>query len=116
MFKIKQTNTFLWTVRVSVPTSGGRHEIHTFDLEFRRLTQSELTTLAENIQNEQQTALEIVRDIVVGWPSGAIVDDDGPVPYSDSALQQLLEVPMVAGAILTAFLDAYNGQAAKRKN
>lgn len=117
MFRIRQTNTFVWTVKVLMPVSGSRHETHTFDLEFRRLSQTDLTKLAQDVQNDERTAIQIVRDIVVGWTDGSIVDEDGnAIPFSQGALDQLLDVPMVAGAVLTAFLDAYNGQSAKRKN
>ena len=116
MFKIKQTNTFIWPVKLVTPVSGGKHTTSTFDIEFKRLSQSEVTKLAEDIQSDERTAHQIVRDIVVGWPDGSISDGDDNLPFSSSALEQLLEVPMAAGAILTAFLDAYNGQAAKRKN
>jgi hypothetical protein len=116
MFKIKQSNTFTWTVRFVTPESGGKHVTSTCDLEFKRLSQSELTKLAEDIQSDERTAHQIVREIVVGWKDGTIMDGDDIVPFSDSALDQLLEVPMAAGAILNAFLEAYNGQAAKRKN
>ena len=34
MFRLNQSNTFLWPVTVSLPESGGKHSKETFDAEF----------------------------------------------------------------------------------
>ena len=116
MFKIKQSKTFVWPVKITVPIDGGKYTTSTFDVEFDRISQSEVEKLATSIQNEEQTAIQIVKNIVIGWPDGSVTDGTDNIPFSDSALDELLDVPGVASAVITAFLEAYNGQAAKRKN
>jgi len=50
---------------------------------------------------------------LVGW--SGITDDVGEqVPFSQKALQQLLEVPLLGAAVLRAYFDSLKG--AKRKN
>jgi len=116
MFKIKQSKTFVWPVKITVPIDGGKYSNSTFDVEFDRISQSAVEQLASSIQNEEQTAVQIVKSIIVGWPDGSVTDGTDSIPFSDSALDELLDVPGVASAIITSFLEAYNGQAAKRKN
>jgi hypothetical protein len=50
---------------------------------------------------------------LVGW--SGISDDAGKeIPFSQKALDQLLEVPFLAVAVLKAYMDSLKG--AKRKN
>jgi len=51
--------------------------------------------------------------VLIGW--AGVTDDDGKdIPFSQSALQQLLDVPMLAAAITLAYFESLQG--AKRKN
>jgi len=51
--------------------------------------------------------------VLVGW--AGINDDDGKeVPFSQGALERLLDVPMLATAIATAYFSSLSG--VKRKN
>jgi hypothetical protein len=52
-------------------------------------------------------------ELLVGW-SGVTGDDGKEIPFSQKALQQLLEVPFLAVAVLKAYMDSIKG--AKRKN
>ena len=56
---------------------------------------------------------EIAGEILVGW-SGVTADDGKDIPFSQKALQQLLEVPFLAVAVMKAYVDSLKG--AKRKN
>jgi hypothetical protein len=56
---------------------------------------------------------EIAAGVLVGW--SGISDDAGKeIPFSQKALDQLLEVPFLAVAVLKAYMDSLKG--AKRKN
>jgi hypothetical protein len=56
---------------------------------------------------------DIARDVLVGW--SGINDDHGKeIPFSQKALDELLEVPFLAIAVLKAYMDSIKG--AKRKN
>lgn len=118
-FVLKQKDTFEWPVALLLPGDGGRREKSTFDAEFKRLPQSRLNELAkqakaaEKGEDDEFNAQVIARELVVGW--SGIVDDAGKeVPFSTGALEQLLDVPSVAGQIVKAFYESYED--AKRKN
>jgi hypothetical protein len=58
-------------------------------------------------------AQTLAKEMLIGW--SGIVDDAGKeVPFSESALGQLLEIPSVATQIVRAFYESYED--AKRKN
>lgn len=114
-FVLKQTPTFTWPVRVSIPVDGGKYRQETFDAEFRRISQPEVQVMAERVTSGEADAADVIRDILVGW--SGITDGEGEdVPFSEKAKEELLGVALVAGAALNAFLEAYAGGAAKRKN
>jgi len=51
--------------------------------------------------------------VLVGW--SGINDDEGKeIPFSQKGLDELLEVPFLAIAVLKAYMDSIKG--AKRKN
>lgn len=56
---------------------------------------------------------ELAKEVMVGW-SGINGDDGKEIPYSEKALAQLLEVPLLAVSIIKAYMDSIKG--AKRKN
>lgn len=112
MFKIVQEPTYSWPVSVEFPADGGRVEKSTFDIEFKRLTQTRLNEIREAIEKGTTSDVELAREVVVGW--SGITDDSGPVPYSDAARDRLLDIPLVAGAIVMTMFSSIAG--AKRKN
>lgn len=114
-FVLKQSPTFTWPVKVAFPIDGGKYRHETFDAEFRRIGQSEVQALAEKVTSGETSAEDVIRDILVGW-SGITDEDGADLPFSVKARDELLEVALVAGATLNAFLDAYAGGNAKRKN
>ena len=117
-FVLKQSDTYSWPVSFDVPVDGGRHERQTFDGEFKRLPQSKIGPMVAELQKvddlgELERITEIAKDVLVGW--SGINDDDGKeMPFSQKALEQLLEVPFLAVAVLKAYVDSIKG--AKRKN
>jgi hypothetical protein len=117
-FVLKQSETYTWPVVFDVPIDGGRHERQTFDGEFKRLPQSKIGPMVAELQRledlgDLERITEIAGDVVVGW-SGINDDQGNEIPFSQKALQQLLEVPFLAVAVLKAYMDSIKG--AKRKN
>lgn len=112
MFKIVQTQTYTWPVSVEFPTDKGRVEKAQFDIEFKRLSQSRLNEIRDAIEKGATTDADLAREVIMGWDG--ITDESGPVPYSESAREQLLDVPLVASAIVVALFNSIAG--AKRKN
>jgi hypothetical protein len=117
-FVLKQSDTYTWPVTFDVPVDGGRHERQTFDGEFKRLPQSKIGPMVAELQRledlgDLERITDISRDVLVGW-SGINDDNNKEIPYSQKALDQLLEVPFLAVAVLKAYMDSIKG--AKRKN
>ena len=112
-FVLKQSDSYSWPVAFDVPVDGGRHQRQTFDGEFRRLSQSRIREIGQQIEAGETTDAELAAEVLIGW--SGITDDDGKeVPFSQAALQQLLDVPMLATAIATSYFGSLQG--AKRKN
>jgi len=112
-FVLKQSDTYSWPVTFDLPIDGGRHQRQSFDGEFRRLSQSRIREMGQQIEAGDTTDADLATEVLVGW--SGITDDSGKdVPFSQAALQQLLDVPMLATAIITAYFSSLQG--AKRKN
>lgn len=121
-FVLKQSASYTWPVPLLIPVDGGRREKHSFDAEFKRLPQTridEIIRLARMIEagkgepEDEQTMAKIPREILIGWTG--ITDDAGKdVPFSESALDQLLEIPTIAGQIIKAWFNSM--EVAKKGN
>lgn len=111
MFKLKQSDTFFWPVEVQVPGDGGKFEKQTFDAQFKRVSQSRLQEMRDEIEAGRATDAGIVRDVMVGWRG--VTDEGTEVPFSETTLAQLLDVPAVSASIVMAFVQAHSGLARK---
>lgn len=121
-FVLKQSASYTWPITLILPVDGGRREKHTFDGEFKRLPQTrinEIVRLAREMERgrlNEDEALEdqdAAREVLIGW-SGVVDDDGKEIPFSDTTLGQLLEIPTVAGQIVRAWFESL--EVAKRKN
>ena len=112
-FTLKIDPSYTWPVPLIIPADGGRKEKHTFDAEFRRLPQSRINEIIKMARDQElgrgddetlddKTA---AREILIGWTG--VMDDSGKeMPFSEAALEQLLEYPTIAGQIITAWFDS----------
>ena len=112
-FVLKQSDTYSWPVTFDIPIDGGRHERQTFDGEFKRLPQSRIREIGKLIEDGETLDSAIAAEVLVGW-SGVTDADGKDVPFSQKALEQLLDVPLLATAIVMAYFASLQG--AKRKN
>lgn len=121
-FVLKQSNTYTWPVALVLPVDGGRRDKHTFEGEFRRLPQTRINQIVRLARASERGRLnddeelldqDAARELIAGW-SGVVDDDGKEIPFSDSALAQLLEIPTVAGQIVRAWFESID--TAKRKN
>ena len=113
MFVISQKQTYTWPVEVHFPVDNGKTERQTFDGEFKRLTQTRITEIRTAIENGATSDLELASEILVGWEG--VNDADGePVKFTERNRDQLLDVPMVAAAVIMAWLGSLTG--VKTKN
>jgi hypothetical protein len=111
-FILKQSDTYSWPVAVEFPVDGGRFEKQTFDAEFKRLPQDRIEVIRQDVLGDTATDRSVCVEVLVGWKG--ITDDSGDVPFSEKARDDLLNIPLVPRAVMTAWMDSLSG--AKRKN
>jgi hypothetical protein len=120
-FVLKQSASYSWPVPLLIPVDGGRREKFSFDAEFKRLPQSrinEIIKLARALElgrgdDETLDDKTAAREILIGW-SGVVDDSGEDIPFSEAALEQLLELPTIAGQIVMAWFKSM--EVAKKGN
>ena len=124
-FVLNQSQSYSWPVSIQLPADGGKREKSSFDALFKRLPQSRINEIHQLVQQRIKSAergdeldngvtdQSIAAEILVGW--AGILDADGDdVPYSEAVKAQLLDVPMMAGALIEAYFTSL--VELKRKN
>jgi hypothetical protein len=106
MFTLSKSNTYSWPVVVEFPVSGGKFHKETFDAEFVRLSQTEIAEIGQSA--DDKTA---IKRVMVGWKG--VTDDGEELPFSEDALDRMLDIPLVAMSILAAYRDSVLGIKAK---
>lgn len=124
-FVLNQSQSYSWPVSIQLPADGGKREKSTFDALFKRLPQSRINEIQQLVQQRIKAAERgeeldngvtdqtIAAEILVGW-SGILDADGDDVPYSEAVKAQLLDVPMMAGALIEAYFTSL--VELKRKN
>jgi hypothetical protein len=124
-FVLKQSDSYSWPVTIKMPADGGKREKQTFTAIFKRLAQSRINEIQQEVQRRIKLGeagedvqgsisdVSLADEILVGWDD--VNDGDGEaVPYSKTTKVQMLEVPMLASAIIEAYFESLVEQ--KRKN
>ena len=109
---LKQTDSYVWPVTVELPVDGGRFEKHSFDAEFKRLSQSRIEEIMEDVVKGDAKDREVAAEILIGWRG--VSDDSGDIPFSEKARDDLLNIPLVSASTIKAWMESLAG--AKRKN
>jgi hypothetical protein len=121
-FKLSQTATYIWPMKITLPADGGRRETHSFDAVLRRLPQSRINELIRQVKLQERgdvdpadeiQDMDAAREVVAGW-SGILDGDGEELPFSDQNLTTLLEIPTVAAQIVKSWFGSLNE--AKQKN
>jgi hypothetical protein len=112
-FVLKQSDSYSWPVTFDIPVDGGRHEAQTFDAQFKRMPQKWIRDIAKKIDADKVTDLDVAKEVVVGW-SGVTDESGKEVPFSQKALDQLLDVPTLAASVVLSYFGSIAG--AKQKN
>lgn len=120
-FLIQQNPTYRWPLTLSLPVDDGKREKSTFTAIFRRLRQSRIEEISKQARSAQYgkedeaelpSDRDVVREIMAGWDD--VIDDERePVPFTDSALSQMLEIPTVSGQIIAQWFESL--EPAKKK-
>ena len=123
-FVLKQSGSYQWPVCVKLPIDGGKYEKQTFDAEFKRLPQARINQIRDDVQRAMRAAerneeledpisdQQIAREVLAGW-SGILDEDGDEVPFSQASCDELLNVPMVAQAIIESYFQSLTGNKAK---
>ena len=112
MFKIDQSDSYTWPVKVEVPMSGGKFEQHTFDVKFKRVSQARLKEINKLGELGEINDVDLCKEILVGW--SGVTDGKDEIPFSEEAKDKLLDVALVAKSVVISFYESLSG--AKRKN
>ena len=124
-FVLNQSDNYSWPVSIRLPADGGKREKQTFEAVFKRLPQSRINEIQAEVQRRVKATeageelkdgisdISLADEILVGWTG--VVDGDGEeVAFSKAMKAQLLDVPMLASAIIEAYFESLVEQ--KRKN
>lgn len=112
-FKLSKSGSYSWPVTCELPVDGGEYETQAFEVTFKRKSQSWITDISKQMDDDKITTAEVARELVTGW--SGITDDAGKdVAFNAAAFDQLLDVPTVAVAIVSAFFRSVMG--VKEKN
>jgi hypothetical protein len=120
---LKQKEPYSWPLKITLPADGGKRATESFTGVFAWLNQSRIEEIRRTVRlqsmgladPDQQEIDDIsaAKEVLVGWAD--VIDDEGDeVPFSDRALDQLLQVPTVAGQIVKQWQQSL--EAAKKGN
>ena len=100
MFRIALEPAYTIPVEVDLP---GQHPKPSFEATFRRLSKTEYRVLMDS----GKSPADIAREVLVGWRG--VVDSEGrEIPFSNEALDELLDILPVADSVFLAFIASVN--------
>lgn len=109
-FKMAQSDTYKTKVDVETTTESGKKEKSTFNVMFKRLTQTELTEL---VNTENLTFEELMAKVLTGW-DGLIDSENEPVDFNEANRVALFDIPQARFALREAYWES--ARAGKQKN
>ena len=123
MFILKKEATFTHPIVFYTPADGGTQNKETFDAVFKIIPQSRINEIGIQAQKKQKELDQgifdgidisdymIAEEVLVGWDG--ITDGDKEVPYTPATKKQILEIPLLANTIVTAYLNVVAQQKTK---
>lgn len=120
---LKQKEPYSWPLKITLPADGGKRVTESFTGVFAWVAQSRIEEIRRTVRlqglglgDDDQPQIDDIsaaKEVLVGWAD--VLDDEGDeVPFSDRALDQLLQVPTVAGQIVKQWQQSL--EAAKKGN
>jgi hypothetical protein len=109
MFKLAITPSYTANVKGTLP---GMSDPFTFDVEFKRITQSEIAEIGKGDANGNIIYADVCRNIVIGWQG--VTDENGDVSFSLAQLDKLLGIFPMGKIIYEAWQNSL--QDARLKN
>lgn len=115
MFKLANKDTYKRVIKVEVPGDLGKIDRQQFVMEFKRLSVSDTRALVDDSQEGKMDDEELISRYAVSWEG--IFDENGEeIPFSLSALSEMMDITYVKKAIMSAFIEDVFGKEATRKN
>ena len=112
MFVLNKNGSYSWPVIFSVPADGGKVEKKSFEVTYKRLPQSKLKKVLDEVEESKVTDIDFCKDVVIGWKG--IQDEDGnELQFSESSLESLLDYPMLAKTLVLTYIESLSGAKAK---
>ena len=115
-FVLKSSSSYTWPVTFYQPENGTRKE-QSFDAQFKQLPQTRINEIQVLVQKRVKSIQEgeedtsgitdqsIANEVLVGCEG--IEDGEGaPVPFSNKTKKQILDIPMLASAIIESYFDS----------
>lgn len=114
-FVLKQSEFYRWPVKIVLPGEDGRKITQSFDAKFKRVETSRLEEIIENakalgdglITKEQFDIVDVLKEIMVDW-DGVEETPGKPLPFSEKALEAVVQLPSVAAQILETWFNSIN--------
>ncbi len=119
MFKLDDSHSYLWPVKVQTPVDGGRFREDRFDARFRVLDQDRLDQILDlrGGGGAERADVALLEEVWVGWGERAIGDAAGePLEFSAENRAKLLKIPYLRLAVARAYFDSVTGRAFAAKN
>lgn len=110
MFKLTQSPAYWWPVRFTLPSDAeaGKHAEHGFEVQFKRLDVAQHEALMTRTESERLDDRRFCQEVVTSFRD--VLDErDVEIPFSPSALDQMLHVPGVAMAVAKAYFASREG-------
>ena len=113
MFVLTDDYTYLWPVKVAVPTSG-EHKTQEFEARFRLVSTERAKELFGDIaavpSGERLDAF--LREALVGW-TGVSGESGGELAFTEENRDRLIGIPYVCAALSEAYGESISGRAEK---
>lgn len=106
-FKISRKPTYKTEISVSMPTEKGKRETEKFWAEFKHVGVERLDELRAIPHRE------VLKEVLVGW-SGMVDDDNEDVPFNETNMQIVFDIPQALEALIAGFWNSIFG--AKKGN
>lgn len=111
-FKLDQSASYFWNIKIEIPTGNGQTNIESFDAEFKRLPESKIQEVRRKVRAGETTDVEFANEVLVGWRG--VSDENGEVKFSETAKARMFDIANVPAQIVSHYFDSILG--IKRKN
>lgn len=112
MFTIEKPKQIKWPVTVSIPRDGGNATKAVFTAHFKMIPANEFNAIYQGGGNDE----DLLRTVVAGFGDDVCDESGAPLVFSQESLDQLIGIPYVRNALVSAYLDLSQGKKAAAKN